>query len=144
MSIMTIEEVKVLKIKHDKALKELQLKQNEEKIRSELEDQQNKLIEGRAMASAREKVLRGYEKDYSFCPSFISQLEYFEKHYDNWINAKDLDYKTERELLFKISTQYDRCLDGIRRDIRSDSLGFYNKFNDLAKRVSKLEKMVKK
>ncbi len=141
---MTIQEIEALKQEHNLQIKKLHEEQKELEKQSRIEEKQNALIEKRAMASAKEKVLRIYEKDYSFCPRFISQLSFFQVRYDNWVNAKDLDYITELELISQISIRYNKCIDNLIGDIRRSPLGFYNKFIALEKKVNSLEKLIKK
>ncbi|KKN20673.1 hypothetical protein LCGC14_0933230 [marine sediment metagenome] len=138
---MTIKEIEQeYNLKLNKLLEE----QKELERQSKIEAKQNKLIENRVKATAKEKVLRIYEKDYSFCPKFISQLSYFQIRYDKWVNAKDLDYMTEMDLIGQIGIQYTSCIDVLTVDIRGNPLGFYNKFIALEKKVSELEKLIKK
>lgn len=137
-------EKETLKQEYELKVKKLDAELRENQEKAKIKAKQDKLTEKRGFAKAKKAVLDMYEKDYPFCPKFISQLAFFRDRYDNWVNAKDLDYMTEMQLLAETTIQYKSCIDILSGDIRNDPLGFYNKFIALEKKVSSLEKLIKK
>ena len=110
-------------------------------------DRQTKLNEKRANTKAKNEVIKGFVKSFPRGISFISQTKFFDKVYNNWIEAQknqELEYKDEMELITRIAQQYKSCMGILESYFKGDQIYFRFELvkwqKSVEKRIKKLEK----